>query len=261
MKLGTIVFSLVVFTVSTCMAKEFLYLANQKSPANYTAFVETYLTRYGYLQPSNARDVNPRHVRDALKRFQKFVQVNITGEADEPTIRMMSMPRCGLLDTQPEQVIKWNVTRVTYRFLNGSTKLSMSDIRSAAKKAFSLWSKPSGLTFVETKGSAMMEIQFSKGNHGDGYHFDGKFGVLAHAFFPVSDPIGGDTHFDDEETWVLGGKKGVDFLYIATHEFGHALGLGHSEDKNSVMIPFYPGYKKNLQLNSEDISRIKKIYN
>lgn len=85
-------------------------------------------------------------------------------------------------------------------------------------------------------------------------------GVLAHAFFPNSRPIGGDTHFDDDEAWTVGGAKGADLYYIATHEFGHALGLPHSGNKDSVMKPYYAGYVSNLKLHSEDVTQIQKRY-
>ena len=36
--------------------------------------------------------------------------------------------------------------------------------------------------------------------------------VLAHAFFP-GDDRGGDTHFDDDETWTLNSTEGNDLSF------------------------------------------------
>jgi matrix metalloproteinase-14 (membrane-inserted) len=79
--------------------------------------------------------------------------------------------------------------------------------------------------------------------------------VLAHAFFP---PFG-DTHFDDDERWVVN-RTGTDYFTVAAHEFGHALGLGHSEIRQALMAPFYTGYNPNFELNSDDIAGIQALY-
>ena len=101
----------------------------------------------------------------------------------------------------------------------------------------------------------MIEIGFKVRDHKDGNPFDGPGKTLAHAFFPQ---FGGATHFDDDETWSIDGGKGVDLLSVAVHEFGHALGLGHSDVKESLMYPTYAGKRTRLQ--RDDINGIEMLY-
>ncbi|VDH93163.1 Hypothetical predicted protein [Mytilus galloprovincialis] len=103
-----------------------------------------------------------------------------------------------------------------------------------------------------------IEILYAKGNHGDGPYnaFDGPERVLAHAFYPTD----GETHFDDDETWILRSGTGTDLEIVAAHEFGHALGLGHSQNTASLMAPFYKRMDQVWQLHQDDIKGIQSLY-
>ena len=56
-------------------------------------------------------------------------------------------------------------------------------------------------------------------------------------------------HLDDSESWNIG--KNIDLFSVTLHELGHALGLGHSDNPNDVM---YPYYKMNTGLQAGDIA-------
>ena len=99
-----------------------------------------------------------------------------------------------------------------------------------------------------------IEIRFERREHGDGDPFDGPGGTLAHAYFPQ---YGGDAHFDDQEYWTINEFRGTNLLQTAAHEFGHSLGLSHSDVRSALMAPFYRGWVPNLQLNKDDIDAIQ----
>lgn len=46
---------------------------------------------------------------------------------------------------------------------------------------------------------------------------------------------------------------------MAAHEFGHALGLEHSEDPGALMFPTYT-FTKTLRLSDDDTKGIQELY-
>lgn len=99
--------------------------------------------------------------------------------------------------------------------------------------------------------------RFEESEHGDGDPFDGAGGTLAHAYFPV---YGGDAHFDDAEFWTINSNRGTNLFQVAAHEFGHSLGLSHSDVRSALMAPFYRGFDPSFRLDSDDIQGIQTLY-
>ena len=124
---------------------------------------------------------------------------------------------------------RWKVDTLTWRISRypSSSRFSKSEVDTQIKKAFQLWADSADLKFQKKEsGTAHIDIQFVSKEHGDGDPFDGPGGTLAHAFFPQ---YGGDAHFDDQEYWTINEFKGTNLFQTAAHEFGHSLGLSHSD--------------------------------
>ena len=72
--------------------------------------------------------------------------------------------------------------------------------------------------------------------------------------------LSGDAHFDDDERFTTGTRDGINLDWVAVHEFGHSLGLGHSGVLESIMYPWYRGYVPDIKLNDDDVKGIQELY-
>ena len=59
---------------------------------------------------------------------------------------------------------------------------------------------------------------------------------------------------------VLSSSTGINLLQVAVHEFGHSLGLGHSDQKSAIMYAYYRGYVPNMALDADDVNGIQTLY-
>uniref|UniRef100_A0ABM5G4Q9 Matrix metalloproteinase-9 n=1 Tax=Pogona vitticeps TaxID=103695 RepID=A0ABM5G4Q9_9SAUR len=167
-----------------------------------------YLQRFGYLDEEGPV-AGQLTLDSALRRMQRRLGLPESGELDAATLEAIRAPRCGVPDVGTFQTfqgdLKWDHTDLTYRVVNYSPDLDADIIKDAFARAFKVWSDVTPLTFEhKTSGDVDILIQFGTGEHGDGYPFDGKDGLLAHAFPPGKDFYSGDAHFDDDEFWTLG---------------------------------------------------------
>ncbi len=150
---------------------------------------------------------------------------------------------------------------LTYSFEKLTRKLPAGLTKEEIQKALNEWSRYVKVTFVPggwPHARRNLNFLFATGDHGDSYPFDGPGRVLAHTFYPAPpnpEPFAGDVHFDEDETWRVGAR--VDLFSIALHELGHALGLGHSDNPNDVMYPYYHMVSG---LSEGDVEAIRTLY-
>ncbi|XP_034405478.1 collagenase 3a isoform X3 [Cyclopterus lumpus] len=232
-------------------------------------FAESYLKKFFNLTeetgPDIRRGISP--VTRKLSEMQRFFGLHITGTLDADTMAMMKKPRCGVPDSNIARFStfgrnqKWATNSLTYRIENYTPDMSVPEVDDSIERALQVWAKITPLRFTRIhSGTADIMVSFGRQNHGDYYPFDGPDGTLAHAFAPASG-IGGDAHFDDDETFTFRSNRGYVLFMVAAHEFGHSLGLSHSDDPGALMYPVY-SYRNpdTFVLPRDDVNGIQSLY-
>uniref|UniRef100_A0A8C5Q726 Matrix metallopeptidase 20 n=1 Tax=Leptobrachium leishanense TaxID=445787 RepID=A0A8C5Q726_9ANUR len=226
-------------------------------------YLDKYYTNKGQLHVAEyvADDIS---MSRKIRKMQKFFGLHVSGKLDYSTLSLMKKPRCGLPDVANYHLFpgepKWKKTTLTYRVAKYTSSLSKIEVDRALDMGLKAWSDAAPLNFIKAnQGEADIMISFETGDHGDSYPFDGPRGTLAHAFAP-GEGLGGDTHFDNAERWTSG-TNGFNLFTVAAHEFGHALGLGHSSDPSALMYPTYKyQHPIGFHLPKDDVKGIQALY-
>jgi predicted Zn-dependent protease len=148
-----------------------------------------------------------------------------------------------------------------YNYQYSFTKTSLT--HKSIASAFVSWAAVIALTFEEIDNyqTADIKIEFVSGEHGDGSPFDGKMGILSHAFAPED----GRFHLDSDEIWTVDMSRtddqcAIDLETVAVHEIGHLIGLDHSNVTDSVMFPSIEARSVNRRLKPDDIEGARYLY-
>ncbi|XP_066474893.1 stromelysin-1-like [Tiliqua scincoides] len=244
-----------------------LPIGSEKGEEEKLNLIQKYLEKY-YHFTSDGKPVlrwkGNSPIAKKIKEMQKFMGLQVTGNLDSNTLETIQKPRCGNPDVGQFAFFarkpKWGKKDLTYRILNYTPDMNRADVDREIEKAFKVWSQVTPLTFEKVpEGDADIMISFAAREHGDFNSFDGPGGTVAHAYAPNTG-IGGDAHFDEDEDWTTG-LQGSNLFFVAAHEFGHSLGLFHSDDPNALMFPVYQytQHSKNI-LSGDDIEGIQQLY-
>ena len=137
----------------------------------------------------------------AIKNFQRFAGLKVTGRLDRATVTLMKKPRCGMPDDVAARSrvrryktgSKWRKTHLTY-FIQHGRDLPHSQQDRIFQRALQYWADVSGLSFSRSSSSnADLKIRWEDVKE--------KMTILASAT-----TILGISH--DLSPWTLGGGGG-----------------------------------------------------
>jgi len=138
----------------------------------------------------------------------------------------------------------WPTKNVTFGFrsypANGRTLVD-ADHKDLFRKAAKEWTEKTCINLTEsTRPDILVSMKGMEGNQ------------IGYGYFP-GPHRGGDIDFDSSDR----GWSDELFYKVALHEIGHALGLGHSPSKRSIM---YKRITRVNELHEYDISNLNDLY-
>lgn len=263
--------------------KEAVQLLLKDQPKDGTSpqamtFAVDYLSFFGYLGIYLLRNLTAEDLKAAVKLFQRTFGLKADGLAGPKTISAMHYPRCGCPDfvdkEKPEHIEymqlkerakenqqKWLKDELVYLvdgYVTGIARKVQDEIISQAVKS---WTDVAGIQIRKCshkqKKNADIIISVGKGKD---HNFDGQGGTLAWAYLPRGKNRQLLMKFDLSEIWVKDQYgRGIWMLPVAAHEFGHILGLDHSNKKEALMAPYYNPFVSSPQAN-DDVTKIQGLY-
>lgn len=166
---------------------------------------------------------------------------------------------------------KWTANTTSWGYNNAGAAAGVSGSASSAMTAGAAVWNTAGSNFSFTGGFASGAGTGACGGGTDGSNTVGwaaqSGSVLAVTCTWYNSGGGGfasavefDMQFDPDWTWTTGLPITIDLQSVATHEFGHALGLNHSGSGAAVMYASYGSGSDKRSLTADDISGVQFIY-
>jgi hypothetical protein len=165
---------------------------------------------------------------DSLDEFISYYGL----ENEAVALNFLQAPRfCNMPDKMALSSCKWNRLDVTWTIKGDLPSVQRNDFRSWCDQAWQQWMDVCGIRMHYTEASADITILTR--------NIDGRNGTLAEAELPCGNQGPLRVWMDNAE--VFGFSRGaINPVAVLCHEFGHSLGLSHTND-GGLMDPVYKG--------------------
>lgn len=178
---------------------------------------------------------NPETLEQEVSKYAAFYGLSDINDVEEHILE----PRiCGLPDVMPmaASVCKWPDPEITWDIVAEIKGLSRGQVQEGVTEALNRWKKVCGIRPVFTPGNPNARISVGSRN------IDGPMGVLAESELPCGNTRRCRQWYDADEGWAMFNGSGtgnqIDFIRVAMHELGHALGMSHIGAGN-LLAPTY----------------------
>lgn len=153
---------------------------------------------------------------------------------------------------------KWTKPHLGYFFTNSvsAAGLSQAEAERQFQSACDQWATPSGLSFAKAASAAEADILVTWAV------IDQAGDVLGQSTTPDGRNTPVRMTFDTAEEWTKNNLvlTAANFLSIALHELGHAIGLDHSGNTTAVMYPTVAPFIPPTKLTLDDEEGAKYLY-